>query len=612
MILNLVTFIACFLMLLLFRKFDKSNARITKLRRYSSKVLNDYKKMVEEENRKFADATIEMHVLIKKGNSLSSDLKNSFQEIETRVQNLNVEKLNLEKLERDLKIVSLAAEDVNEQIKFISSAKKDFSNIAEKISFLIENLDKIKNESAIIIKNFNDQIREKYRKTSEELSSNILQFKEFIKREENDLINESEGKVSQLSSSFIDSLNNLEEKLSNTGDAILDGFQKKVTYIEKNINEAINLNSKVSSLKGIIGKIEEDVFKAVEEKTQNLNKSIDLSFEKIDHEVDKTYSKINQVELSINDSKNRLTLLLETEVEKIKNDLKSINLETVTKKDELVQTVRAEAEEIKEKIEMFEDKYIEIENKIITAAEKKLKTLDDEYQEIELRFNNLSKKFNSNEEYFVNLLSHQTNKAKEEFSQIERRIVDLKKELVTYDTINNDLRLYKDSLQESQTESNKLKNFLIAVDKELHNYEEVILKNTEAVKKSESITSTLEDKIISFQKITDRSEKRIEKMNNRLEEVEENTLILKARGKEIKEVKDKLNEIDSISLFIEKRIDQLYTMFQKMESLKNDLDQTDDKLKVMFSETDQKMKEFASFIKNIDHNPIAKQIQLDR
>ena len=612
MILNIITFFSCLLMLLLFRKLDKSNPKITKLRRYSSKIFNDYQKMTEEENRKIADATIEMDILIKKAASLTKDLKFSLGDTEERLELLNSEKTNLDKIKKEVKIISLAAKDVNDQIKFIASAKKEFQNITEKISFLLENLGKVKNESSDIIKSFNDQIREIYRKNSEEFSSNVSQFKEYIKREENNLINESEGKIRSLASSFQESLASLEQKMSDTGDALLDNFNFKVSSLEKIVEEAKGLNNRVGGLKESINNIEHKFFTTIKEKTVQLNENIETSFDKLDDTVDKTYERIIEVENSVNESKNQLMLSVEVEVDKIKTELDSLNLQGIAKKDEIVQAVRKEAESIGEKIDNFEDKYIQIENRIIEASEKKMNYLNEEYKNIEARFNNISKKFNSNEEYFVNLLSSQTDKVKQEFSSFEDKIFNLKKELLDYEKINEDLKDYQQALDSSQGEVVQIKNFLSKVDDELYKYENTILKNLAAVSKSEGITNSLEDKLVKFQKIIDRSDKKIVKMNDHLKEVEEDTIILKARGKEIEEVKDKLNEIDSISLLIEKRIDQLYTMFQKIESLKKDLDHTDSKLKGMFNETDQKMKEFANFIQKVDsNNLIAKKISAE-
>src|SRR4030042_6274814 len=104
MILNIITCVVCLAMLIIFRKFDRTNLKMAKLRRYSSRLFDEFKKMAETENRRFNDATIEMDILIKKSDTLSKNITASIKEIENRLQGLDIEKTNLEKVEDDIKI----------------------------------------------------------------------------------------------------------------------------------------------------------------------------------------------------------------------------------------------------------------------------------------------------------------------------------------------------------------------------------------------------------------------------------------------------------------------------------------------------------------------------
>ncbi|MDR3237029.1 MAG: hypothetical protein LBT84_00835, partial [Spirochaetia bacterium] len=59
-LLNAATLFLCVGILVVFRKMDKSNIGISKLKRYSDKIFDDFKKLAENEQRKLKDATIEM------------------------------------------------------------------------------------------------------------------------------------------------------------------------------------------------------------------------------------------------------------------------------------------------------------------------------------------------------------------------------------------------------------------------------------------------------------------------------------------------------------------------------------------------------------------------
>ncbi len=120
---NIVTLLSCLLMLLAFRRLDRSNLKMIKLKRFSSKIFNDFRKLADTESRRFNDATIEMDLLVRKAGGLSTSLRESVSEIENRIKGLDIEKSSLKKVEDDLKIVSQAAREVNKQIEFIAASR---------------------------------------------------------------------------------------------------------------------------------------------------------------------------------------------------------------------------------------------------------------------------------------------------------------------------------------------------------------------------------------------------------------------------------------------------------------------------------------------------------
>jgi len=661
MTLNIITFVACLAMMMLFRRLDRSNMKLTKLRRYSSRVFGDFKKLTEAENRKFNDATIEMDILVKKSNSLSVSLAESLKEIENRLEGLDLEKNNLKKVEDDIKIISHAAKDVNKQIEFIAASRDDFSNMTGQIGFLSENLANIRSELTGQTDHFSNDLRERSRQLSEEFSN-----------------------------TYADSITDLEDKLVETSNILLNNFQKKIDVVAKTVEGATNLNQQIENLKETLSDMENTVFLDISEKKQELNDNID-----------KIYSKLSHAESNVNSSKEQLIKTFEAEVERIRTELDNLSIHAISKKDEIVQATRKEAEEIKNRIDTFEERYIKLEKRLVDTADEKMDRLDSEYQSVETRFNSLSDKMTIYEEEFDVSVSGQTEKIKKEFSLMDQRLQEIKSEIMGYEeqnrifsrseqmemkveeavhrfavmiqdaqeetkglevfikdasqikdlkkTVEKEMRAYRsrkdklsgveneikglmdlaeivvnraDSLEENISRIDMVNGKLEALSEsysgldsrihELQEYEDEISKNLESVNRADIIIKGLDSKLNTFQKIVDRSDKRVEKMGTRLQEVEESTIILKSRESEIQEVKDKFNELDGLSAMLEKRIDQVYAMFNKMESLRSELDDTDIKLKDMFNETDRKMQELADFVQAVDNNnPILKQVKGD-
>jgi len=665
MILNVLTFGACFLMLVLFRRFDRANLKMAKLRRYSSKVFDDFKKMTEKESRKFQDATIEIDILIKKSGALAKNMSESIREIENRLQGLDVEKTNLKRVEEDIKIISSAAKDVNKQIQFIASAKDNFTDIAKKVTFLSENVDNLNGQLTHMAGNFEDKLRER----SREITEAFYMQTDSLKGE-------------------------LEAKVSDSGDMLLENFKIKIAPLIRNVESADALNTQIAGMKDTFTAMENTFF------DQFTQKSRDLKTE-VNENIDKLTQKLKNVEINIDESKGKLVSTFENEVDKVRTELDNLSIHAVSKKDEIVQAARREAEGIRKKIDDFEDKFIELETRIIDTAEEKINSMDSDYQSIELRLNTMLGRLKDEETQFSRRAADQNDILQKSFGDLESRLGEIRSEIVRYEQ-NNDVFGKTDQmmkkvdeavgqlhrvLEDAQKESKELEKFVADIDQikelkkaadkeirtyyakkekladiesevrnlmevndlvvnksdkllesvsrvdavnsridalsdtysavekrinELHQYEDIISRNLDSVNKSDIIIQTIDSRLQAFEKVVDRSDKRLEKIGSHLKRVEEDTLILKTKENDIRDLRDRLNELDGLSDHMEERVKQIHAMFTKTETIRKEIDLTDNRLQEMFHQTDMKMREFSDFIQAVDNNnPILKQVKGD-
>jgi chromosome segregation ATPase len=760
MIFNIITMAACLLMILLYRRLDRSNLKIIKLKRFSDKITNDFKKLADSESRRYNDATIEMDILIKKAGSLNSGLRESIADLESRVKGLNVEKSNFSKIEEDLKVISHAARDVNKQIEFIGASRAGFADMTKKISSLTENLARLERDASSIVHQFNDKVRERSREMSEEIAIQINRIKESVKEKEDRIISSSSEKIEGLTTNFSETLSGLEQRITNTGEAILENIKIKIETVSKTagsleskvesaerkvfneINtkilsletsvrdfetfmqeareqflsnsreETASLTQSIESMKGTLGEIENSIFSELKGKSNDLKKDISLSineftdtrdsmFQRLEIDIDKVYNKLRSVEDNVDQSRLKLISSFEEQSSRIRDELANLNIHAVSKKDEIVMATRLEAEEIKSKMEEFGEKYMEMERNIITTAEKKMEDLTGEYQGIEQRFSQLSDKLGRFEDQFSISLDTQMERARGDLSLMEDRLSSIMNEIKRYEDnqkifsktdemarkVDESILHYTGILKASKEEAKNLEKFMNDIEKikdfrktvekeirifetrkekmsgfeseikalmgltdtvlgkadmledrgarieqvssridgladtyrtlekriaELHEYDDVISKNLASITKTEFTITSIDERVKSFQKNIEKSEKKTEQLTKYLQSVEEQTLALKTKEQEIRDVKDKFTEIEGLSEHIERKIEQIYAMFQRIDTMKSEVDKTDSRLKTMYDETDKKMKQFADFIQAVETNsPIARQIKGD-
>ncbi len=694
MILNIATLVTCISLMLIFRRLDKSNLRMIKLKRFADKASGDFRKIAEKEQRRYNDATIEMDILIKRGAALSSAMKESIQEIETRLKGLHVEKANLGKVEDDLKVISSAARDVNRQIEYIASARADFDDFSKKVTNLTEGLTRVERESASLAASFSDRVRERSRELSEEIAIQVNRIKESIRDKEDKLMESTREKIDSMAGHFSNAITELEGRVTETGDALLDNMRLRIDSLGKAAGSAesrvefaekktAGIAAQIESLGETLGDLENTVFSEIKAKSDELKGNMSAAvaefggvkesfMEKLEGEILRVQSKLKNVEDNIDQSKSKLIESFREEVDKVRTEIDTLNIHAVSKKDEIVKAARREAEEIMAKIDDFGEKYAGIRDNLtqfeshyaasmesrmektkveFTSMEERLADIRNEIvryeesQSIFTRTDDMIRRVEGTLQGFGEIMrqAREESRAMEQFMEDVQKFKDIRraveKEIKVFEVRREKMKGFEGEIQGllglTDTAFGKiesLEGMMGRVDQvnlridtlaetyrdldarihELHEYEDSIVKNLESVTRTEMLINSIDARVKSFQKVLERSEKKNEKITSHLQTVEEKTLMLKSRERDIAEVKDKFSELEGLSEHIERKIEQIHAMFQKLESMRKEVDHTDSRLKGMFDETDRKMKQLADFLKAVEtNNPISRQVKED-
>ncbi|MBP7734724.1 MAG: hypothetical protein KA369_02000 [Spirochaetes bacterium] len=663
MIVNIITCVVCLAMLILFRKLDRTNIKMAKLRRYSSRLFDEFKNLAETENRRFNDATIEMDIMLKKSSGLAKIINSSVKEIEAKLQGLDIEKTNLKKVEDDIRIISQSARDVNKQIEFIAGAKESFAELSLNMNYLKDSIKDLKGESADILQNFSTRLKERSRELTAEFTDQMNKLRESIENKEDILVNNSRQKLIDLTESFERAIADMDQRVTDTGEILLQNFKVRIDGVAKSVEGASNLQNQIEVLKINLTDLEGKVFSDIKERSAAVENEIQNSIKVL-------YNKVSTVEINMNDSKSKLIKSFESEVDKVRNELDNLSIHAITKRDEIVQASRREAEDIKKVINNFEERFMEFETKIINTADAKNNELRKSGEQIKEEFDTMEKRLGDIKSEILNYedqnkiftktetlmrdvdaavdkLNRMLQESQKEALHLEKFFADMDhikelskdfdREIRTYQNkkekladIESEIRTLQDMSDNAMEKTAAFHDQFSKIDavsskidalvesyagleariRELHEYEDVITRNLDSVNKADILIQSVEGKINAFQKVVDKSEKRVDKINQNIRGVEENLLILKTRETDVKEIKDKFNELDGLSEIMEVRVKQIQAMFSKVEKLRDEISTTDNRLQELFSETDKKMRQFADFIQAVDNNnPILKQVK---
>lgn len=550
MIVNIITCVVCLGMLILFRKLDRTNMKMAKLRRYSSRLFDEFKKLAETENRRFNDATIEMDIMIKRSTALAKNITVSIKEIEDRLQGLDIEKTNLKKVEDDIRVISQSARDVNKQIEFIAGAKEGFTELAANMTFMKESIKSLKTESMEILQNFNNRLKEKSRELTADFTDQINKLRETIDNREELLVEGSRQKLADLTGTFERALTDLDQRVTDTGEILLQNFKMRIEGVAKSVEGASNLQNQIEVLKLNMADLEGKIFSDIRERSAGVESEIRSSLDALGdrlnsfetNEIDKLYNKLSSVEANVNDSKSRLIKTFELEVDKVRSELDNLSIHAISKRDEIVQASRREAESVKKEIENFEGRFQEFEARIMSLAEAKTEEISKNGEQV-----------------------------KEEIAAMDKRLTDMKAEILNYEDeskiftktdtlmrdVNQAIERLNQMLLDSQKEAEHIEKFFSDIeyvkeltkefDREIRSYQN----------KKEKLTD-IESEIRALQEMSDAAMEKagccqdqfskIDAVSSRIDALVESYAGIEARIRELHEYEDVITRnLDSVN-----------------------------------------------------------------
>ena len=578
--------------LIVFRKIDEVNIKRSNFSRYSDQALANFKQTVAAEQKKFQDATIEMDILIKKHDSLTTNISVAMNEIENRLNGLNAERDNLKRVEDNILFISSSAKDVKNQIEYIAESKKDFSNISEQVLDLQQQIADVRSESGSLIINFNNKIRERSKELNDDFSS----------------------------------------------------------AINRHTNVFAEQADQINELKVTLTNIEGTVFGDIKEKSDQLREDVSLSvakfearrngiMDKIDNDIEKIYDRLRKAESTVDTSTANLIETFRIEVSNAREEIDNIDLHALTKKDDLIRQIRNEyqtySSQTESMVEKFRDEY--------TAAEQrldKMKTEVIEYEEKNKIFERTDTMIETVDRS-VNSLTDLLEQAKKEFADINKFIENTEslkdirksvdKEIYEYQSRKNKLKDVEDDIQKLMDRGDLAINLVDEMNakikhmdfinsrmnglsqsyddldekfRALREHETLINSSLDAVSRIEGLSNAVDAKITDFKNVVNLSEKRTERLDKKLQDVEKTALTIKSRINEIQELKNRLDDIDSTHEFLEEQSKQISTMYKKVEGLWQNINESETRLQNMSFQTDEKIKELATFIKSAGFDSI--------
>ena len=130
--------------ILIFRRLDKANLKINKVKRYAEKSANELEKLVQNKKQTIHDATIDLEILLKRTTSVMNDLEKKWNSAQIKQNEFMENEDGLKKIEEQVKLLNQLAIKTNENIEYLRgnlkllyATQKEIDGLSQQVLSLI-------------------------------------------------------------------------------------------------------------------------------------------------------------------------------------------------------------------------------------------------------------------------------------------------------------------------------------------------------------------------------------------------------------------------------------------------------------------------------------------
>ncbi len=499
----LFPFIASVIVILLFRKLDRSNYRLSQIKKHSTKMGEDIQSIAMDSIQSVKDATIDLELSGKQAKKTIQDLENKGQETLSIIDSIKQHKEYLDSISDDLKGVVRLATEIKQEANSIQEGMQLIGTQRENIRDMERDIREVREEVNGMIRNFNDTLHTRTNDMLETLAVKITELESLL-----------ELKSDKVDDSLTHIVADYKDKLASEIEVMSEATIGKVEIANKKLedyNTFIRESEKSLEVRLIRYR---DATEAISEKIEKLDSRFEEKAEAVGEIVgDKLSSfekkfqdRFETILDQVTQGKEAIIGGLKIEVDSIRNEIESMSLETMTRRDELLNDTRRQSETITQSIQTFQEKYLEADNKLLREADlkkselmKEILRFQDEFQRVKENFfletadkkdnlfdsmknfesemnrvanqieNNTKEKYislkNELEDSLINLHGKKKSEILDDMAIVEQRIRELGKDTLQkiktvddyfYDLKNAMLESAKDILKQVELDVNKL------------------------------------------------------------------------------------------------------------------------------------------------------------
>ncbi len=478
------------------RRLDKSNMKLSQIKRYADKLSEEIRETAVLQIQNIKDASIDIDLQLKQARKISEDIQSLAGQSKTLYEDIRSGRDYLSEVSKEMVSVLEFANSTKEESLKLEESLATIQNYRLDIAKIQEDMQSLRENVSEILDVFQEKLDLRSDEILQSLAQKLIELESLM-----------EKKSDALDTALTDIAQSAREKLSQETSYLIqetvgriDFFRKDMDMLIDSLQDAENrLDLKVSRFEDTSSILSEKVDRFEERLEEKATKAQNRTEEKIQNLEKRLTEKFDRILEQIFHSKETFLEGIRSEVGAIKQEIEGLSLETMTRRDEILNETRRQAENLNSRIQEFQEKYLEAENKLFRQADSRKAELMRQIEAFAEEFRNVSEELRSeadrirgealcelrsfnqeidrsrkqaetrSEEAILKLRQELESKIRTDFSGMEEKLQSMSKEISLK---TESIDAYVDDLRKALTES--AREILEEAEKKAYSFEDIL------------------------------------------------------------------------------------------------------------------------------------------
>ncbi|TGK55465.1 hypothetical protein EHQ16_08890 [Leptospira kanakyensis] len=383
----LLPFLASVAVTIGLRRLDKSNTKLSQLKRYASKLTDEIDGVALQKIQLVKDAGIDLDILVKQSRKVAEDIQGLSSESRDLFEKIRASKDYLSSLSGEMEQIQDLSSQVRREKQNMEEGLSQINSHKRELREVSEDMEALHNESISMLDTFQNKLNHRSDEILQSVAQKMVELESLLETK-SDFLDNSLSKIAETAREKL--LSHADVMVGETAGRLdharkeMDLLLESMKYAQGDLDVRLTKFEDTSSLlSDKVDKFDERLEEKYQRASGKLEEKVNLLEKKIQERFDSIFDQVTH-------TKDSFMKGLSQETDAIKREIEDLSLETLSKRDDIINETRRQADGINQTIIQFQEKYLEAENKLLRQADIRKQELIREIEAFSEEFHRIS------------------------------------------------------------------------------------------------------------------------------------------------------------------------------------------------------------------------------